>query len=228
LRSSKRSLPRPPSEAFSHELFALTKLYTGAEYQHRLFLHGRVKQNDSQISLLNIGLLCCLILLAPSIRAQEKQPTALKPLTVCEILENLKQFEGQPVAILGRFSFRSEGRWMSEDECTAPNADAPAPEHLVIWLAYQPQSAPRAAGGYQMDSAAIEQKLRGIKKHTSLKQFRFGTSDYDRWAVVYGEIRAPEKAAPHMHHDAPAELVYAGDGYVMFLHETGPSHTASR
>ena len=210
------------------QAFTLTELCTDTEHPNRLFLHDRVKQHDSQMSLLNIGLLCCWILLVPSVRAQEKPPTALKPLTVCEILENLKQLEGQPVAILGRFSFRSEGRWMSEDECPAPSADAHPPEHSLIWLAYEPQSAPRAIGGYQMDSAAIEQKLQRIKKHTSLKQFRFGTSDYDRWAVVYGEIRAPEKASPHAHHDAPAELVYAGDGYVMFLHEAGPSRTASR
>jgi hypothetical protein len=200
------------------------------ERPNPLFLHGRVKQHDSQISLLNIGLLCRCTLLVPSVRAQEKQPTALKPVTVCEILENLKQFEGQPVAMVGRFSFRSGGRWMSEDECGAPNGDARPPEHALIWLAYEPQSAPRAAGGYQMDSAAIEQKLQRIKKHTSLKQFRFGTPDYDRWAVVYGEIRAPEpeKAAPHAHPDAPAELVYAGDGYVLFLRDTGPSRTVSR
>jgi hypothetical protein len=156
---------------------------------------------------------------------QDKTRAALKPMTVCEILEDLKQFEGQPVAILGRYSFRSEGRWMSEDDCKS--SDAHPSEHALIWLAYEPQSAPRMASGFQMDGAAIEQKLVQIKKRTSLKQFRFGTPDYDRWAVVYGEIRMPEKAAPHAHHDAPAELVYGGDGYVVFLRD-GQSRTASR
>jgi hypothetical protein len=170
-----------------------------------------------------VGLLCSVLSLAAFGPAQDKQPAILKPMTVCEVLENLKQYEGQPIAILGRFSFRTEGRWMSEDGCR-PSTPA---EHALIWLAYDPQSAPRMASGYQMDGGTIDQKLQRIKKHTNLKQFRFGTSDYDRWAVVYGEIRPQEKTLGHARHDAPAELVYAGDGYVMFLHENATPRTAS-
>jgi hypothetical protein len=169
-----------------------------------------------------------VILFASSGHAQEKQTAVLKPLTVCEILDHLKQYEGQNVAILGRFSFRTDGRWVSEDNCAPSNADARTAEHALIWLAYEPQSAPRMSSGYQMDGATIEQKLVQIKRHTSLKQFRFGTPDYDRWAVVYGEIRVPENLAARARHDAPAELVYAGDGYVTFLHDTASSRTATR
>jgi len=142
------------------------------------------------------GLACCFVLLFLLPVHGQEPAAALKPLTVCEVLENLKQYEGHAVAVLGRFSYRAEGRWVSEDECTPrASADDHQSESYVIWLSYEPQSAPRLAGGYQLDGATISEKLPLLKKRTSLKQFRFGTSDYDRWAVVYGLVRAVEKPA---------------------------------
>ena len=35
------------------------------------------------------------------------------PYTVCEILGDLTHFEDNPVAALGRYSFRGDGRWLS-------------------------------------------------------------------------------------------------------------------
>ena len=159
-----------------------------------------------------------LVLALPPAEAQ--QEALLKPLTVCEALEDLKTHDGAAIAVLGRYSFRSDGRWLSENECPGGTPTAHSEHPDLIWLSYEPQSAPHLAHGYQLDGALTAEKLQLVKKHTSLKQFRFGTADYDRWAVVYGQVRAADKSSNASHHGASAELAYAGDGYVMFLRDT--------
>ena len=52
-----------------------------------------------------------------------------------------------------------------------------------------------------------------MQEHTKLHTFRFGTSDYDRWAVVYGRVESDKAKTPAV------RLVYRGDGVVLFLHE---------
>ena len=44
------------------------------------------------------------------------------------------------------------------------------------------------------------------------RKFKFGTPEYDRWAVVYGRVvahKGDKKAA--------ADLVFRGDGVILFL-----------
>ena len=41
----------------------------------------------------------------------------LVPLTVCEVLHDLASNEGKTVAVLGRYSFRENGRWMGAQVC---------------------------------------------------------------------------------------------------------------
>ena len=41
----------------------------------------------------------------------------LVPLTVCEVLHDLASNEGKAVAVLGRYSFRENGRWMGAQVC---------------------------------------------------------------------------------------------------------------
>src|ERR1700680_1676616 len=53
----------------------------------------------------------------------------LVPYTVCEILHAPALYEGKAMAALGRYSYRQDGRWLSEQACQDTSALLP-----VIWL----------------------------------------------------------------------------------------------
>jgi len=137
----------------------------------------------------------------------------LVPLTVCEVLRDLASNQGKTVAVLGRYSFRENGRWMGEQACDAGSPD-PGGTPPLLWLVEDPNGGPKPPGDFDLDAVALHRKLALIQQHTSLGKFRFGTPDYDRWAVVYGrvETRKAETAK-----QAPANLVFRGSGVVVFL-----------
>ncbi len=137
--------------------------------------------------------------------------TAVVPMTVCEILNALPMYDGMPVAALGRYSSRDKGRWLGEQSCGAP-----APADPTLWLVEDSNDGPRPPGNFALDAAAVERKLAEIRKRTSLGKFRFGTSDYDRWALVWGRIETRKGDAAKI---APADLVFRGDGVVVFLNQ---------
>ena len=137
------------------------------------------------------------------------EDAAIVPFTVCEILHDLAAYEGKPVAALGRYSFRQDGRWLGEQACEAPSA-APS----ALWLAEDAMDGPRPPSSFQLDGAAMTRKLTEMRKHTSLGKFRFGSSDYDRWAVVFGRVENRKDAAARK---AAADLVFRGDGVVVFI-----------
>jgi hypothetical protein len=131
------------------------------------------------------------------------------PFTVCEILHDLATYEGKPVAALGRYSFRQGGSWLGEQACDAAVSTPP-----TLWLAEDPMDGPRPPDSFQLDGAAVTRKLTEMRKHTSLGKFRFGSSDYDRWAVVFGRVENRKDAAAKK---ATADLVFRGDGVVVFI-----------
>lgn len=120
------------------------------------------------------------------------------PMSVCEVLRDLPDHDGKEVAVLGRYSFRSSGVWMGEQACQ-PAMDGTPKLDLV-----EQSSAPRPPEHYALDGAVLHRKLADMLRRTSLGKFRFGTSDYDRWAVVYGRV---EKRT----------LIFRGSGAVLFL-----------
>ena len=133
----------------------------------------------------------------------------LAPLGVCEVLRDLSSLEGKSVPVLGRYSFRQNGRWMSEEACDAP---APAPPEL--WLLEDSREGPLPPRDYEIDAAALKRKRMEMERRTSLGKFRFGTPDYDRWAIVYGRIEIRKGGDAKI---APANLVYRGSGAVLIL-----------
>ena len=117
--------------------------------------------------------------------------------------------EGKDLAIVGRYSFRSDGVWVGEQSCGAPSGDVPP----QLWLVEDSQKAPKPPDNYALDGAALRKKLADIERRTALGKFRFGTADYDRWAVVFGrvEARKPEDKK------AAGNLVFRGSGVILFL-----------
>jgi len=151
-------------------------------------------------SILIAGLLCAL--------ATAAEPP-LVPLTVCEVLRDLAALEGKTVVVVGRYSFRQNGRWMGEQSCAAT---APAPP--VLWLTEDARNAPKPPDDFELDALALHRKFVEIQRHTSLAKIKFGNPDYDRWAMVYGRVEARKGD------DAKASLanvIFRGSGVVVFL-----------
>ena len=136
----------------------------------------------------------------------------IPPVTVCEILADLPAHDGKDVAVLGRYSFRRDGRWIGEDSCDPGTSVAP-----MLWLTEDSIDGPKPPANFEFDAAVLNKKFAAMTRRTSLGKFRFGNPEYDRWAVVYGRVvsRASRKGdAPQK---APAELVFRGNGVVVFL-----------
>jgi len=131
------------------------------------------------------------------------------PVSVCEVVRELAAMEGKTVAVLGRYSFRSMGRWIGEQACEAPGTDAPQ-----LWLVEDPKEAPKLPDPFELDAVLMHKKFTEIARRTSLGKFRFGTPDYDRWAVVYGRVEARKGDDAKK---APANLVIRGSGAIVFV-----------
>ena len=142
----------------------------------------------------------------------------ITPLTVCEVLANLPAYEGKNVAVLGRFSFRREGRWIGEQSCepaaTGEGEQAKTQVPPLLWLAEDGFNGPHPPDNFEFDSAVLNKKFAALTKKTTLGKFRFGTPDYDRWAVVFGRV-IPRKGEAAQ--KALADLMFRGDGVVVFL-----------
>jgi len=147
-----------------------------------------------------------------------------EPLRVCEVLENLNQYRDKPVAVLGRYSFRSSGRYLSESSCESVAQKTSAAGPGALRLEVDSKEAPKLPESFDIDAGTTDRKLRLIRKATTLGKFRFGSLEYDRWAIVYGRVEpAPdspsspsEKTKPELEPPS-ARLVYRGDGLIFFL-----------
>jgi hypothetical protein len=133
----------------------------------------------------------------------------ITPVTVCEITADLAAHEGKEVAVLGRYSFRRDGRWIGEDACD-PAAKVPP----MLWLTEDSATAPKPPGDFELDVPSLNKKFASMVKRSTLGKFRFGNPEYDRWAVVYGRVVARKGDAARR---APADLLFRGNGVVIFL-----------
>ena len=124
------------------------------------------------------------------------------PMTVCEVLRDLPAYEGKDVAVLGRYSFRSSGTWVGEQACQ------PALTGAATLTLVEDKEAPKLPESYTLDAVALHRKLVEVQHRTSLGKFRFGTPDYDRWAVIYGRVGK---------RGGGAALVFRGSGVIVML-----------
>ena len=147
----------------------------------------------------------------------------MEPLRVCDVLEKLSAHDGQVVAIQGRYSFRSTGRYLGEESC----GEFAWPTALRV--VFDPKTAPSRTGNLEFNAPSVYRNLKLIKEHTSLGKFRFGTVDYDRWAVIYGRIEVskefkaaskPPGVRKNPFEPPPALIVTTGESMILFLAET--------
>ena len=146
--------------------------------------------------------------------ADAQAAAPVTPLTVCEVLRDLPAQAGKNVAVLGRYSFREKGgSWVSEDSCEPAGTAQPQGAPPELWMTVD-HTGPRLPDDYQLDAPALHRKLTEIERHTTLAKFRFGTPDYDRWAVIWGRVepRKGEEARK-----AAANLLYRGEGVIYFI-----------
>lgn len=127
---------------------------------------------------------------------------------MCEILRDLPQHEGKSVAVFGRYSFRTTGRWISEQSCS-PAIEAQPQMSLV-----EDKDAPHPPPAFDIDAAAVRRKFTGMAQRTTLGKFRFGTPDYDRWAVIFGRVEARKGDDARK---IPASLVIRGTGVIVYV-----------
>jgi len=153
---------------------------------------------------------------------------ALQPVTVCEVLLDLAAYDGKVVAIVGRFSSRQNGRWLGEQNCNRKLVIGEQEWPDTLWVAYDSGAAPKPPAVLAVDAVLLAQKLRAVKLATPLTKFRFGSSDYDSWAVVYGRVETRKdlvivtaggtrKNGFGYGESSPARLVCHGDAVVVFL-----------
>jgi len=150
---------------------------------------------------------------APS-RADAPGAAPVTPLTVCEVLRDLHVQTGKTVAVLGRYSYRETGgSWVSEDSCTPAVSGQPAGAAPELWMTVD-RDGPRLPDDYELDAPDLHKKLIEMQRHTTLAKFRFGTPDYDRWAVIWGRIEPRKDNDPRK---AAAELLYRGEGVIYYI-----------
>ena len=133
----------------------------------------------------------------------------LTPVTVCEVLADLPGHEGKEFAVLGRFSFRRDGRWIGEQAGEGAGTAPP-----LLWLDEDSTGGPKLPGEFELAAAVLNKKFAAMTKRTTLGKFRFGSTDYDRWAVIFGRIESRKGDAALK---AAANLVFRGDGVMTFL-----------
>jgi hypothetical protein len=168
-----------------------------------------------------------LALVCPPIEGAEP---ALQPVTVCEVLQDLSAYDGKVVAVVGRFSARETGRWLGEQKCGHKLVLDDQEWPNAFWVVYDPETAPKPPAVLAVDATLLAQKLRAVKLGTSLTKLRFGSPDYDNWAVVYGRVETRKDlvtvtgGGTRKHgfgygESSPARLVCHGDAVVIFLND---------
>jgi len=147
---------------------------------------------------------------------------SLPVVRVCEILRDLPSYHGKVVAVVGRFSYREEGRFLSEATCASAKSEG-TPDRTALVVVYDSKSAPKPPHDLYFDRDLIDKELELIRRQTSLASFRFGSQDYDRWAVVYGRIEMSKDAAPRSKPPrnefapAAARIICSSNSMVVFL-----------
>ncbi len=139
---------------------------------------------------------------------EEKSPGLV---TACEVLSNPTAYDGAPVSLLGRISRRDNGRWIGQDGCgSQPDGAAD------LAIRFDRQAGPLPPEGFAINAILAKSKFRQIAEHTVLRDFRFGSGDYDRWAIVFGRVEL-DKSVTSQHPSAIRAAVVCRGEALIFL-----------
>jgi hypothetical protein len=149
----------------------------------------------------------------------EAQPEVIVPVRVFEALQQLEKSAGKMVAMIGRFSFRETGRYLSDRPC---GSEADGQEGVVrVTFDTSPRSA--SITRIEFDGGAVRRELANVKRCNTLKKIRYGSPEYERWALVYGRIQPPQKSqesVPPADKEFPhiaASVICGGEAALLFL-----------
>jgi len=165
----------------------------------------------------------------------------VQPLTVCEVMQNLKTLNGIPVAIIGVWSSGLETSDLIEDGCDTRIATGSHVWPNAIALPWAGQLAPTPAPHLGLDQDATREKLAYLRQHSPLTAYQNPWEQVHRqkFAVIYGRLetrqRFVEVTTPsgikgngfaHLSH-APAQLLIKGDPSIEVLEEATPADSES-
>ena len=140
------------------------------------------------------------VVVLPGIAIGQSKPNErAKPITVCEVLANLRDHNGKAVAVLGRLDHvvsLIDGRsFLAEDRCEHPLVTDGYrwPNKILIWqweegLPKPPQNTP------EIDHETLVEKLLFVRKGTALHFYEAsrremeGRTTQDVWGSAYGSI----------------------------------------
>ena len=109
----------------------------------------------------------CLVLIVLfvlcSCLAKASQP--IKPVTVCEVLEDLPRYSGKTIAVLGRLASNLiDGAWLTETGCSSVEPSTPIWPHAVFWGAMMTSSQSLCRISCALMSMHSKQRLRDFAK----------------------------------------------------------------
>ena len=174
------------------------------------------------VRTLCVPVVCALSLSGAVTAGAAERQSPLSPVTVCQVLTSPDQFAGKTVLVLGRFSFRASGRFLSQDKCPGPGKGGEG----VLRIVMDRQDGPAPPDSMSVDTRAVDRELEAMQKSTTLASFRFGSSDYDRWSLVYARFEPPPKedkpaasSGSEEFSEARARLLCRGEALVIFLRD---------
>lgn len=126
----------------------------------------------------------------------------LKPVTVCDVLEQVSIYEGREVLVIGRLSTNFfDGIWLSQGVCNknVPVRDPNFPYAIVI---NQSSTKPRLPPNLStLDHSALQAKMKELRRTTSLgfdenlwvskDGRRTGTvAEKEKWGIMLGRVES--------------------------------------
>ena len=142
------------------------------------------------------ALVACVALLPAA--SSPAADAAMQPVRVCEVLETPDAYDGKALALLGRFSFREDGRFIGEESCGKELKTGSA----ILRLSEDSKPAPRPDGALQIDAAALDRKLAAVRERTALRNTRSAprSTTAGRWCMAASKrasrtkvLRAPRR-----------------------------------
>jgi hypothetical protein len=126
----------------------------------------------------------------------------LKPITVCELLEDPMGFRDKPVAVLGRLDTTNAGKSLTERDCQAGSGVGSSVVRIIESGGPRPPQ-----GRLYTNQKAVRAKLSILKATTKIDRISsLPIKEFQSWAVVYGRVEYDRDSA------VPITLVSSGDG----------------